>query len=404
MTISATAPVQNLSDVQNAIYFAGLSGTRPALPMSAAGGEAAAREVMTPEAYAYVAGGAGGEHTVRANVAAFDRWSIVPRMLRQVVQRDTSTTVLGQTMPTPLMTAPLGVLSLAHPDGETAVARATAALGVTSIVSTASSYALEDVAAAAPGAPRWFQLYWPRDPEVAESLVRRAGAAGYGAIVVTLDTWTLGWRPRDLELAHLPFLRGTGIANYLADPVFRAKLARPPEESADALGAAIQLWASIFGNPRLTWSDLRTLRTWTSLPIVVKGILHPDDARAAIAEGASGVLVSNHGGRQVDRSIGALAALPAVVDAVRDDAAILFDSGIRCGADILIALALGADAVLVGRPYAYGLALAGQAGVEHVLRCLLADLDGSLALSGCSALTELTRDILTEMTPREKTL
>jgi isopentenyl diphosphate isomerase/L-lactate dehydrogenase-like FMN-dependent dehydrogenase len=379
---------------QRAIYFAGLGGAVPQLPMTAEGWEAAAREVMTPEAYAYVAGGAGSEHTMRANLAAFERRRVVPRMLREVGTRDFTTSVLGKKLAFPLLAAPIGVMALAHPDGELAVSRATAKLGVTAIVSTAGSRALEDVAAAAPDGSRWYQLYWPRDMEVAESFVRRAEIAGYEAIVVTLDTWSLGWRPRDLTLAHLPFLKGNGIANYLADPVFRSKLRREPEESEAAFTEAVMLWASIFGNPALRWEDLKRLREWTSLPIVLKGILHPDDARAALDAGVGGIVVSNHGGRQVDRSIAALDALPGVVAAVNGKASVLFDSGIRCGGDILVALALGAHAVLIGRPYVYGLALGGDEGVAHVFRCLLADLDASLALAGVTSVSALDSSLL----------
>jgi isopentenyl diphosphate isomerase/L-lactate dehydrogenase-like FMN-dependent dehydrogenase len=362
--------------------------------MTAVGWEAAAREVMTPQAYAYVAGGAGSEHTVRANLAAFERWRIVPRMLKEIGARDFTTRVLGQELAFPLLAAPVGVMGLAHPAAETAVSRATAKLGVTTIVSTAATYALEDVAAAAPGASRWFQLYWPKDMEVAESFVRRAERAGYSAIVVTLDTWALGWRPRDLQFAHLPFLGGNGIANYLRDPVFRSKLRREPEESEAAFTEAVMLWAATFGNAALGWSDIKRLHEWTTLPIVLKGICHPDDARAALDAGAAGVIVSNHGGRQVDRGIGALEALPGVAAAVGGKASVLFDSGIRCGADALIALALGAQAVLIGRPYVYGLALAGEEGVAHVFRCLLADLDASLALAGRRSVSSLDGTLL----------
>jgi len=380
--------------VQRGIYFAGTSGAVPTLPMTFAGWEAGAREVMAPEAFAYVAGGSGSEHTMRANLAAFDRRSVVPRMMREVGPRNFTTTLLGKTMPWPILAAPIGVMSLAHEDGELAAARAATKLGITQIVSTAASRALEDVAAAAPDGSRWFQLYWPRDDEMAESFVRRAEIAGYEAIVVTLDTWTLGWRPRDLAFAHLPFLRGNGIANYLADPVFRAKLRREPEESEAAFTEAVVLWSTIFGNPALRWSDLRRLREWTSLPILVKGICHPDDALAALDEGVDGIIVSNHGGRQVDRGIAALDALPGVAAAVAGKASVLFDSGIRCGGDILVALALGAQAVLIGRPYVYGLALAGEDGVAHVFRCLLGDLDASMALAGNESVATLDATML----------
>jgi isopentenyl diphosphate isomerase/L-lactate dehydrogenase-like FMN-dependent dehydrogenase len=352
--------------------------------MTADGLEAAARHVLPGEALSYVAGGASTERTIAANREAFARWRIVPRMLRGVTERDLSTTVLGTPMAAPVLTAPIGVLGLVHPDADLAVTRA-AALGLTSVLSTASSTTLEDVAAAAPEAPRWFQLYWPRDPELAESLVRRADAAGYQAIVLTVDTWALGWRPRDLALAHLPFLQRKGIANYLSDPVFQARLGGLPPTPEQA----VQAWAEVFGNPALSWSDLARLREWTALPLLVKGICHPDDARAALDHGVDGLVVSNHGGRQVDGSRGALDCLPGVVAAVDGRAPVLLDSGVRCGADVLIALALGAQAVLLGRPWVYGLGLAGQRGVEHVLRVILADVDLTLALAGYARPAEL---------------
>jgi isopentenyl diphosphate isomerase/L-lactate dehydrogenase-like FMN-dependent dehydrogenase len=324
-----------------------------------------------------------------ANREAFSRWRIVPRMLRGVTERDLSTTVLGTPMAAPVLTAPIGVLGLVHEEADLAVTRAAAALGLASVLSTASSTTLEDVAAAAPDAPRWFQLYWPRDPELAESLVRRADAAGYRAIVVTVDTWSLGWRPRDLALAHLPFLQRKGIANYLSDPVFQARLGAPPEESEQSMQQTIGVWMELFGNPALSWSDLSRLRAWTALPVLVKGICHPDDARAALDHGVDGLVVSNHGGRQVDGSRAALDCLPGVVAAVDGRAPVLLDSGVRCGADVLIALALGAQAVLLGRPWVYGLGLAGQRGVEHALRVILADLDLTLALAGYASPAEI---------------
>jgi isopentenyl diphosphate isomerase/L-lactate dehydrogenase-like FMN-dependent dehydrogenase len=379
----------HFGDLAKEIYQRGLAGHRPDLPMTADGLEAAARRVLPAEALSYVAGGASTERTIAANREAFAQWRIVPRMLRGVTERDLSTTVLDTPMAAPVLTAPIGVLGLVHPDADLAVARAAAGLGLASVLSTASSTTLEDVAAAAPHAPRWFQLYWPRDPQLAKSLVRRADAAGYQAIVVTVDTWTLGWRPRDLALAHLPFLQRKGIANYLSDPVFQARLGAPPEESEQAMQAAIGVWMELFGNPSLGWSDLAQLREWTRLPVLVKGICHPDDARAALDHGVDGLVVSNHGGRQVDGSRAALDCLPGVVAAADGQAPVLLDSGIRCGADVVIALALGAQAVLVGRPWIYGLGLAGQRGVDHVLRVILADLDLTLALAGYSRPSDL---------------
>ncbi|MGH3773365.1 MAG: alpha-hydroxy-acid oxidizing protein [Pseudonocardiaceae bacterium] len=388
----------HFGDLMTEIFLRGLAGERPDLPMTADGLEAAARDAFPAEAFSYVAGGASTERTIAANREAFARWRIVPRMLRGVTERDLSTTVLGTPMPAPVLTAPIGALGLVHPDADLAVTRAAAALGLTSVLSTVSAVTLEEAAAAAPDAPRWFQLYWPRDPEVAESLVRRAEAAGYRAIVVTVDTWALAWRPRDLQLAYLPFLRAQAIANYLSDPVFRSRLdALPkdpkdpedPEDSERVLGLAVRKWVELFGNPALGWPDLSLLRQWTRLPVLVKGICHPDDARAALDHGADAVVVSNHGGRQVDGARAALDCLPDVLAAVAGRAPVLLDSGIRCGADVLIALALGARAVLVGRPWVYGLGLAGQRGVEHVLRVLLGDFDLTLALAGYASPREL---------------
>ncbi len=382
----ASEPQQQFANFQYEIYGYGLAGQTPKLPISVAALQDAAREAMTPEAYGYVAGGAGAEQTMRANVNAFERWEIVPRMLRDVATRDLSVSVLGTAMPAPVMLAPVGVQSIVHPEGELAVARAAAALGLTSILSTAASHTIEEVADAAGDASRWYQLYWPKDRDLAASFVRRAGEAGYAAIVVTLDTWMLGWRPRDLQNAYLPFLKGEGVANYFSDPVFLSKLERTPEEDP---GAAIGQWAYQFANPTVTWEDLAWLREQTELPIVLKGIVHEDDARRALDAGVDGLIVSNHGGRQVDGAIGALDALGAVRDVVGADFTVLFDSGVRGGSDVLKALALGADAVCVGRLFVWGLALDGQAGVEYVLRCLLGDFDLSLALSGYTEISQL---------------
>jgi lactate 2-monooxygenase len=370
---------QLFGNFQYEIYGRGLAGERPKLPISVLELEERAREVMSPEPFGYVAGGAGSERTVRANREAFDRLQIVPRMLRDVSSRDLATSVLGTEMPAPLMLAPVGVQSIVHPEAELATGRAAASLGIPAILSTAASHSMEQVAEAVGDSARWYQLYWPKDRDLAASFVGRAADAGYAAIVVTLDTWMLGWRPRDLQHAYLPFLQGEGVANYFSDPVFRAALEKPPEEDP---GPAIGHWAAQFSNPTVTWDDLEWLREQTRLPILLKGILHGEDARVAVQSGADGVIVSNHGGRQVDGAIAALDALPSVREAAGERFPVLFDSGIRTGADIFKALALGADAVCLGRPFVWGLALDGQAGVEHVLRCLLAELDLTLALSG----------------------
>ena len=378
-------------DRQLAIYIAGLQQQKPTLPVAYADMQAKAKTVMKPEAYAYVAGGAGSEDTMRANRDAFLRWRIVPRMMRDVSTRDLGVDLLGHRMPAPVLLAPIGVLGIVHEEAEIAVARAARSLGLTQVLSTVSSKPIEAVAEAHGDNPRWFQLYWGRNPEFTASLLRRAEASGYSALVVTLDTKLLAWRERDIQHAYLPFLYGDGLANYFADPVFRAALDAPPEENPFG---AIQYFAQIFANPTLTWADLAFLREHTKMPIIVKGIMHADDARQALDHGVDGMIVSNHGGRQVDGALGALAALPPVVEAVDEAVPVLFDSGIRRGADVFKALALGARAVLLGRPYVYGLALDGEQGVRDVLLNLLADFDLTLALTGCTSTPEITREYL----------
>jgi lactate 2-monooxygenase len=372
--------VDAFAGYQNEIYMAGLQDALPQLPTDLTRLEALAAERLPPTSFAYVAGSAGSESTARANRAAFEAWRLVPRMLRDVTTCDLSVTVLGTTMPAPIALAPVGVLSIVHADGESAAARAAAGVGVPMVVSTAASTTLEDVAEASGDGPRWYQLYWPKDRELAASFLERAAAARYRALVVTLDTHALGWRPRDLDGAFLPFLKGVGNQNYFADPVFVRELGGPVD--ADSLGPAVLRWASIFADPTLTWDDLAWLREHWDGPIALKGIQHPDDARHAVDAGMDGVVVSNHGGRQVDGAIASLDALPAIAEAVGDRVDVLFDSGVRTGADVVKPLALGARAVLIGRPYVYGLGLAGEAGVRHVLRCLLAELALTMALAG----------------------
>jgi isopentenyl diphosphate isomerase/L-lactate dehydrogenase-like FMN-dependent dehydrogenase len=380
------------ADYYREIYIRGLGGETPAIPVSIAELERQAIAAMEPRAANYVAAGAGGEDTIRANAEAFRKRRIVPRMLRDVATRDLATTVLGTAMPVPLMLAPIGVQKVVHEDGELASARAAAAVGTPMIASTNSHFTLEEIAAAGGAdAPRWFQLYWANDRRLVESFVGRAERAGYGAIVVTVDTFVPGWKPRDLQQAWLPFLNGMGVANYFQDPVFRAGLEKTPEED---VGAATGHFLGVQANPSLTWDDLAWLREQTSLPIVVKGIQHVDDAREAVRRGLDGIVVSNHGGRQVDGAVASLDALPPIAAAVGDDLAVLFDSGVRGGADVLKALALGADAVCLGRPYVWGLALDGQAGVETVLKMILAELDLTMALCGLTSPDQLGPDCL----------
>jgi lactate 2-monooxygenase len=382
---------QPLESYQDEIYLNGLNWAVPQFPTSLHGLEDAARGAMTPRAFDYVAGAAGSGDTAAENLEAFRRWRIVPRMLADVSTPKFASRLLGTDLPVPFLLAPVGVLGIAHPDGEAAVARAAAAAGVPMILSTAASTAMEDVAAASGDGQRWFQLYWPKDRALAASLLGRAQAAGFSVLVVTLDTRALAWRPRDLDNGYLPFLHGIGIQNYLTDPAFQAGLARPVAEDP---GAAVLRYTQVFGDLSLTWDDLPFLRQHWAGPIVLKGILSVPDAVRAADAGIEGIVVSNHGGRQVDGAIGALDALPAVAQAVGSRLAVLFDSGIRGGADMIKALALGAQAVLIGRPYVYGLGLGGEAGVRHVLRALRNDFELTMRLAGLAKLSELGPDTL----------
>jgi isopentenyl diphosphate isomerase/L-lactate dehydrogenase-like FMN-dependent dehydrogenase len=317
-------------------------------------------------------------------------------MLRDVSSRDLSVSVLGMTIPAPILLGPIGVQSIIHPDADRGPARAAAAIGVPFVLSTVSSATIEEVATVMGDAPRWFQLYPGADREIIASMIRRAEGAGYSALVVTVDTAILGWRDRDLQAAYLPFLLAEGIANYLSDPVFRSRLAQPPEEN---IRAAVMEWLAIFGNPGLTWVDLDFIRAQTRLPLLLKGITHPEDARLALAHGVDGLIVSNHGGRQVDGAVAALDALPAICDVARERVPILMDSGVRRGADVLKALALGARAVLIGRPYAYAMAVAGEEGVRELLRNLIAEIDLQLALSGCRSIDEVDSSLVESAGP-----
>ncbi|HKG35761.1 MAG TPA: lactate 2-monooxygenase [Solirubrobacterales bacterium] len=411
---------------QTAIYLRGVSGGRPRVPIDFGALEERARESMSEEAFAYIAAGAGGESSLASNREAFRRWRIVPRVLRDVGERDTSVELFGRRLPAPFLLSPIGVLEMAHKEADLAVARAAAAREVPMVLSNQASTPMEDCAAAMGDAPRWFQLYWSTSNELVESLVSRAERCGCEAIVVTLDTTILGWRTRDLDLAYLPFLRGKGIAQYTSDPVFTGivadRLGEPsgnpaPRPNAAALRTLVQVlrnypdralrglrsgmargaverFVQIYSRPSLTWDDLSFLRDRTELPILLKGVLHPDDAVRAIDEGINGIVVSNHGGRQIDGVIPTLEALPGIAAAVGGRVPILLDSGIRGGGEAFKALALGATAVGIGRPYVYGLAAGGEAGVGEVIDNFVAEFDLTMGLAGCSTAAEVGPEAL----------
>lgn len=373
------------SDFQLAIYFGGMAGQKPAFPTAYADIEAAGTAAMDPELLGYVAGAAGNEFTQNGNVEAFQKWGLWPRMLVGATERDLSIELFGMKLDHPLYLAPVGVLGACHENGDLETAKAAAATGSLMINSTLCASPMEEVAATLGDNPGFFQLYTPKDRELAESFVHRAEAAGFKGIVVTLDTWINGWRPRDLDNAYIPMLRGKCIANYTSDPRFLEILGKDPAEDPNQTAA---LWAMTFGNS-VTWDDLEWLRSLTKLPLLLKGICHPDDARRAIDSGVDGILCSNHGGRQANGGIPALECLPGVLEAA-NGAPVLFDSGIRGGEDVVKALALGATAVGIGRPYVWGLTIGGAAGVEHVIRSVLAEADLTMAVDGYKSIADLT--------------
>jgi lactate 2-monooxygenase len=425
----ANPPTTIGRDRQSAIYRAGVLGRRPAVPTDFAELERRAKRASSAKGWAYVAGGAGEGRTMRNNRAAFDRWTIVPRMAHGITRRDLSVDLLGRRLDSPILLAPVGAGQLIDPDCDLHVARAAAAAGVPYVFTNQGGTPMEDCAAAMGDAPRWVQLYWSTDEGLVDSLIQRAEAIGAGALVVTLDTTTLGWRPQDLNLGSLPFAQGLGIGQYTSDPRFRelvrerlaaARESGIKQEVEVTLGAirsllaitrnhpgrflenlrspepraSVEAFLDIYSNPALSWDHLATLRERTHLPVVLKGILHPDDARRAFDLGVDAIVVSNHGGRQVDSSIASLDALVDVREAVGPEPTVLMDSGVRTGADVFVALALGADAVLLGRPYMYGLAVAGQRGVEEVVANVIAELDLTMSLVGVRDLGEITPDML----------
>lgn len=377
---------------QREIYLKGLSGDSTDIPLDYRKLKELAEDKMDNSAYGYVAGGAGSETTMNANRKMFSNWAIQPRMLRDVEERDLSVTVLDQDIPAPIMLAPVGVQSIIHPDGARASAEAADHCGVPFIHSTVASYTIEEISnLVRDEVPLWFQLYWSGEREVNRSFIERAEKNDYDALVVTVDTTLLGWRLRDLENSYLPFLEEEGLANYWSDPAFEELLGSPPDQNPME---AIQLFVEIFSEPGLTWSDIEWIRDVTDLPLIIKGLLHPDDIRKAESIDADGVVVSNHGGRQIDGEITALQALRRITREVDPDLELLFDSGIRNGSHVLKSLALGANAVLLGRPYLYGLALEGRSGVESVIKNIVAELDLNMGLSGTTEARDISEELV----------
>jgi isopentenyl diphosphate isomerase/L-lactate dehydrogenase-like FMN-dependent dehydrogenase len=407
---------------QSDIYLAGTRGRKPRVPQDPVALERAARRKMSRVGFAYIAGGAGLETTMAANRAAFERVRIVPRMLRNTSARTLEIELYGRTLPAPILIAPVGALGLAHRDADVAVARAAAAERVPMIFSNQASCSMEECVALMGDAPRWFQLYPSNSDELVRSFLARAERCGCEAVVVTLDTTSLGWRIRDLDLGFLPFLGAEGIAQYVSDPAFQrlVDVAPPPARGRMTPAALRALWRlsrrypgstwenlrsprprlavrtflDVFARPTMQWQDLALVRDATRLPILLKGILHPEDARLALEHGVDGIVVSNHGGRQIDGGLASLEALPPILEVVDGRVPVLVDSGIRGGADVFKAVALGATAVLVGRPYCFGLGIAGEAGVREVLQNFIADFDITLGLAGCKSVAEIGADCL----------
>lgn len=384
------------------IYSKGLSYERPPITFKSTEWEPRAKERLSAESWGYVGGNAGTGETCQKNLASFKKWSIVPNRLVPADFPNLKTTVLGKEYPYPLALAPVGVQKIFHAEAESGAAKAAAAEHVPYILSTASSTSIEDVATANGDGDRWYQLYWPSNDhdDITVSLLNRAKASGYTALVVTLDTYMLGWRPSDMDNGYNPFLRADniGVEIGFTDPVYQKKFKETHgKEISEDMGKAAAEWAqTVFPGLSHSWEDIKFLQKHWDGPIVLKGIQTVADAKRAVEAGVQGIVVSNHGGRQQDGGVASLTMLPRIVDAVGDKLDIIFDSGIRCGADIAKALALGAKMVLVGRPYIYGLALEGEAGVKHVIRSLLGDLELTLHLAGIPSVekTLLNRDVL----------
>lgn len=350
--------------------------------------EEAAKKVMDFGPYGYVRSGAGGEETLRKNTAAFSKYSLVPQFLNDVSTINASITLFGRTYPQPFLFAPVGMNKLAHEEGEIAASSAAATYNIPFIQSTVSSYTMEEVKEATGDSPKWFQLYWSSNKEIALNMAKRAEKAGYEAIVLTVDTVMMGWREEDMRNQYSPLKLGLGKANFIADEIFVKGIENLEDETV------IQGILDSIHHPTLSWDDIAQLRKQTTLPILLKGILHPKDAALAVEKGIDGIIVSNHGGRQLDGVISSLEALPAIVEVVNGKIPVLLDSGIRRGSDVVKAIALGADAVLLGRPYIYALAAGGQAGVEHLISSFIQEIHVSMGLIGAANIEQLGKSMI----------
>jgi isopentenyl diphosphate isomerase/L-lactate dehydrogenase-like FMN-dependent dehydrogenase len=408
-------------DYQRQIYLNGLSGIKPEFPFTWDELERRTRNSVPERAATYIFGGAGSGQTMRNNRTGLDAETIVPSMLTGVEAIDLSIGVLGTKLKHPVIAAPVGVLEMAHPEGDLALAEACRETGTLMVISSQASFPMEEICKTLGNTPRWFQLYWNRTETVTKSFVQRAEACGCSALVVTVDTVIPGWRTADLAGGYLPFLEGKGIAQYVSDPVFTTLAERTAVERQPGQKITPSLIASVFrmnkvipggffGNlrsqraiklirtfsehfphPFLSWQHLSLLREWTSLPIIVKGIQSREDAEKALQYGAEGVYVSNHGGRQIDGAIGSFDALKTISKSTHLTSKLLFDSGVRSGADVFKALTNGASVVGLGRPYVCGLALGGVKGAVSVFNSILSELEVTMTLAGKASLKEIRR-------------
>ncbi|NOT37948.1 MAG: lactate 2-monooxygenase [Saprospiraceae bacterium] len=405
------------------IYLKGNSGIKPIIPLCYEELESKAKKALPKNSYDYIYTGAGKHIGVSNNQSAFKKYAIRPRMLHGNASLDTSVKIFDTQLQSPFLFAPIGVLELAHPKGDLELAKASRNLQIPMIISNQASYSMEAITDTLQNMDRWFQLYFSKNYEFVESLIQRAEETKCSAIVITVDTTILGWRQMDLQNAFLPFTLGKGIAQYTSDPVFKKlmqqkpssynKMAITPALIVNMLGAlsrfpgsllsnlvskdpikAIRKFIEIYSKPDLNWNDIRWIKSKTKLPLLIKGILRSDDAKIAMQHGVDGIIVSNHGGRQVDHVISSLDALVEIKSQIPASYPLLLDSGIRTGTDAFIALCLGAKSVLVGRPYVYSLAINGHQGVTECMNNFITELHIMMMLSGVKNLNELSPELL----------